>query len=30
MDTGGGWKIRLGRELEEAGYFIDWDEVMRS
>ncbi|MNO68934.1 putative nucleotide-binding protein containing TIR-like domain protein [compost metagenome] len=25
----GNWKHALGRELEEAGYEIDWNKVMR-
>lgn len=29
MDTGGGWKQALGRELNAAGYEIDWNKVMR-
>lgn len=29
MDTGGGWKQALGRELSAAGYEIDWNKVMR-
>lgn len=29
MDMGGGWKQALGRELEAAGYEIDWNKVMR-
>jgi hypothetical protein len=28
-DTGDGWKLALGRELEAAGYIIDWNTVMR-
>ncbi len=30
FDKTGGWKQKLGRELEVAGYTIDWNEVMRS
>lgn len=26
----GGWKTELGRELEAAGYGIDWNKVMRA
>lgn len=29
MDANGGWKQRLGRELEAAGQSIDWNKVMR-
>lgn len=29
MDSGGGWKQRLARELEAAGHDIDWNNVMR-
>ena len=29
MDSNGGWKQRLGRELEAAGQSIDWNLVMR-
>ncbi|MFC7514360.1 TIR domain-containing protein [Herbaspirillum sp. GCM10030257] len=29
MDSGTGWKQALGRELEAAGYSIDWNKVMR-
>lgn len=28
--TGGGWKQKLGKELEAAGYEFDWNKVMRS
>jgi predicted nucleotide-binding protein len=28
-DGSGAWKTALGRELEEAGYEIDWNSVMR-
>ena len=30
MDSGNGWKQVLGKELEAAGYVIDWNLVMRS
>jgi len=30
MDGAGGWKSRLGRELEAAGQVIDWNKVMRA
>ncbi len=30
MDSGDGWKQALGKELEAAGYEIDWNQVMRS
>jgi len=30
MDSAGGWKASLGKELEAAGYNIDWNKVMRS
>jgi predicted nucleotide-binding protein len=30
FDTSGGWKQKLGRELEAVGYEIDWNTVMRS
>jgi hypothetical protein len=29
METSGGWKQALGRELQAAGYSIDWNKVMR-
>lgn len=29
MDDGGGWKQSLGRELDAAGYSVDWNKVMR-
>lgn len=29
MDAGGGWKQSLARELQAAGYNIDWNRVMR-
>lgn len=28
MDDSAGWKMRLGRELQDAGYPIDWNRVM--
>jgi hypothetical protein len=30
MDSGKGWKQAVGKELEAAGYCIDWNLVMRS
>jgi predicted nucleotide-binding protein len=30
FDASGGWKQKLGRELEAVGYEIDWNTVMRS
>jgi hypothetical protein len=30
FDTSGGWKQKLGRELEASGYKINWNTVMRS
>jgi predicted nucleotide-binding protein len=30
FDAGNGWKQALGRELEAAGFTIDWNLVMRS
>lgn len=30
MDSGGGWRQALARELEAAGHSIDWNKVMRS
>jgi predicted nucleotide-binding protein len=30
FDAAGGWKQKLGRELEAAGYEVDWNTVMRS
>jgi hypothetical protein len=30
FDDGGGWREALGRELEAAGFDIDWNQVMRS
>ncbi|MBE5221341.1 MULTISPECIES: TIR domain-containing protein [Pectobacterium] len=29
MDSGGGWKQALARELQAAGHSIDWNKVMR-
>lgn len=29
MDAGGAWQTALARELQEAGYEIDWNTVMR-
>jgi predicted nucleotide-binding protein len=29
FDTGGGWRQTLARELDAAGYEIDWKKVMR-
>ena len=29
LDDGGGWRQELGRELQSAGYEIDWNKVMR-
>lgn len=29
MDKSGGWKQALARELDAAGYGIDWNKVMR-
>ncbi len=29
FDAGGGWKQTLARELEAAGYDVDWNKVMR-
>lgn len=29
MDAGNGWKQALGRELQAAGYTVDWNKVMR-
>lgn len=29
VDEGGGWRQELARELQAAGYEIDWNEVMR-
>jgi predicted nucleotide-binding protein len=30
MDSAGGWKSRLGKELEAVGQEIDWNKVMRA
>lgn len=30
MDSGGGWKQALARELEAAGHSIDWNKAMRA
>ena len=30
MDSGGGWKQALARELEAAGHSIDWNKVIQS
>jgi len=30
FDSGGAWKQTLARELDAAGYDIDWNKVMRS
>jgi predicted nucleotide-binding protein len=30
FDAGGGWRQALARELEAAGFTIDWNKVMRS
>lgn len=30
MDSNGGWKQALARELEAAGHSIDWNKVMRT
>jgi len=29
FDNAGGWRMKLGRELQAAGYDIDWNKVMR-
>ena len=29
FDDAGGWKQVIGRELQAAGYEIDWNEIMR-
>ncbi len=29
FDASGGWKSALGRELEAAGFEVDWNKVMR-
>jgi predicted nucleotide-binding protein len=28
-DDAGAWKLRVARELEAAGYQVDWNKVMR-
>jgi predicted nucleotide-binding protein len=30
FDAGGAWKLALGRELQAAGFDIDWNKFMRS
>jgi predicted nucleotide-binding protein len=30
LDDGGGWKQKLGKELEAVGFKVDWNKVMRS
>jgi predicted nucleotide-binding protein len=30
FDMGGGWKQTLARELDAAGYEIDWNKVMKT
>lgn len=30
FDNAGAWRAELGRELQAAGYEIDWNQVMRS
>ncbi|WP_282150393.1 nucleotide-binding protein [Vibrio diabolicus] len=30
MDSNGGWKQALSRELEAAGHTVDWNQVMRA
>jgi predicted nucleotide-binding protein len=30
LDDADGWKQKLGKELEVAGFEIDWNKVMRS
>jgi predicted nucleotide-binding protein len=30
FDASGSWKQKLGRELEAAGYNIDWNKIMRA
>lgn len=30
LDDAGGWKQKLGKELDAAGFKIDWNKVMRS
>jgi predicted nucleotide-binding protein len=29
-DDGGGWRTELGKELQAAGFDVDWNKVMRS
>lgn len=29
MDSSGGWRLALGKELQAAGYNVDWNQVMR-
>jgi len=29
MDSSGGWRLALARELQTAGYSIDWNKVMK-
>lgn len=29
MDLAGGWKQKLGRELQAAGHHVDWNNIMR-
>jgi predicted nucleotide-binding protein len=29
FDDGGAWRVTLGRELEAAGFEIDWNLIMR-
>jgi len=28
MDTQGGWKISIARELKKSGYFVDMNKVV--
>jgi hypothetical protein len=28
FDQAGGWRISLARELEAAGFKVDWNEIM--
>jgi predicted nucleotide-binding protein len=28
MDTAGGWRVELAKELKAAGYAVDWNRVM--
>jgi predicted nucleotide-binding protein len=30
LDSGGAWKQRLAKELDAAGYHLDWNKVMRA